>query len=112
MSQGGVYSQPHVVYEPSPGYRFIHAYLRVRNDGPLRSFNYGWCAMDVDSGEPVRPSLRTPWRGLVVPVDEAENYEAGGEMWRTLTFEYPVGRLPHFLTCGRTRFDVPSSPRN
>jgi hypothetical protein len=91
---------------------FIDAYLRIRNDGPQRSFSYGWCAMDVGSGEPVRPSLRTPRRGLVVPVDESEEYGAGAEMWRTLTFEYPVGRLPHFLTCGRARFDVPSSPPN
>ena len=97
----------YTVYEAPSGQRLIHAYLKVRNDGPRpRVFSYGACDLDLGA-ENILPGLITRYNGLMTTVENNETYPPGDVSYRDLTFTYPEGRLPTRLKCGYVTFDVP-----
>jgi len=97
----------YTVYEPPSGSRFIHAYLKVRNDSrQTREFGYDSCDLDL-GGEGVVAGLITRYNGVMSEMDKKEIYPPGDVNYRNLTFTYPEGRLPTRLKCGNVTFDVP-----
>jgi hypothetical protein len=95
-------------YEPERGQRFLHAYLRFRNDGPApRMYGYDACDLDLDGGNTVLPSLVTRYNGVASVMDRNETYAPAEESARHLTFAYPEGKLPTRLRCATITFPIP-----
>ena len=95
------------IYTPADGQRFLHLFLKVRNDAPVkRTFHYDSC--DLDLGEAhVTPGLVTNYNGPVMQIDTAESYASGAENPRWLIFSYPEERYPTRFRCGGATIDFP-----
>jgi hypothetical protein len=97
----------YTVYEPPSGARFLHAYLKVRNDSAqTRVFGYDSCDLDLGD-QSVVAGLITRYNGVMSEMDKSETYPPGDVNYRSLTFTYPEGRLPTRLKCGNVTFAVP-----
>ncbi|HXI58568.1 MAG TPA: hypothetical protein VNO55_21015 [Polyangia bacterium] len=98
------------VYHPEPGMRFIHAFLRFKNDDrQTRKFSYDACDLDLDD-EFVVPAIVTRYNGLMSVIDKDESYPPADVSYRALAFSYPVGRFPKRLKCALMTFDIPQGP--
>jgi hypothetical protein len=100
----------YTVYEPHKGARFLHAWLRFRNDsGQTRLYGYDGCDLDLDGGQ-VLPGMVTRYMGVMSIIEKNESYPPGDENARRLTFSYPEGRRPTRLKCGLVTFEIPQGP--
>ena len=97
----------YTIYEPPSGERFLHAYIKFRNDSnESRVFSYDACGVDLDGIE-VLPGMVTRYRGVMTKIEKNETYAPGEENSRNLTYNYPVGRLPSRIKCAHVTFDIP-----
>jgi hypothetical protein len=106
VSDGPNYLAPigYTAYKPARGTRFIHTYLKIRNDAAtLRGFGYDSCNLDLGE-QRIVPSLVTNYYGVQDVVKGDEDYEAGESSHRMLTFSYPKGLNPTRLQCGGVTF--------
>jgi len=96
------------IYEPEPGQRFIHAWIKFKNDSPqTRVFSYDACDLDMGD-ELLLPGVVIRYNGIATEIKRNETYPPGDVSYRILTFSYPVGHLPTRLKCGLTTFELPS----
>jgi len=106
VSDGPNYVAPigYTAYKPAHGARFIHMYMKIRNDAAmLRGFGYDSCNLDLGE-QRIVPSLVTISMGVLDVVKGDEDYEAGESSHRMLTFSYPKGLNPTRLQCGAVTF--------
>ena len=102
-----VHVSGYTAYEPERGQRFLHAYLKFRNDAAApRAFGYDTCELDLDGGA-VLPSLVVRYNGIAAVMEKNETYAPGEERARHLTFAYPEGKLPTRLQCAAVTFPIP-----
>jgi hypothetical protein len=95
------------IYTPADGQRFLHMFLKIRNDAQAkRTFHYDACDLDLGE-EHVTPGLVTNYNGPVRQIDVAEAYDSGEESPRWLIFSYPEGRYPTRFRCGGATIDLP-----
>jgi hypothetical protein len=95
-------------YQPKSGQKFLHAWLRFRNDaGAPRTFGYDACDLDLEGGADVLPSLVVRYNGVATLMERNETYAPGEESARHLTFAYPEGKLPTRLRCATVTFAIP-----
>jgi hypothetical protein len=94
-------------YEPERGQRFLHAWLKLRNEAAApRLFGYDACALDLDGGN-VLPSMVVRYNGVASVMEKNETYAPGEENARHLVFAYPEGKLPTHLQCATVSFPIP-----
>jgi hypothetical protein len=95
------------IYEPPDGHRFLHLFLKIRNDATAkRTFRYDACDLDLGDAH-VTPAVITNYNGPVRQIDTTESYDGGEESPRWLIFSYPDGRYPTRFRCGGATIDLP-----
>ena len=110
VSDGPNYLAPmgFTAFRPPHGKRFLHIYLRIRNDAKVtRWFGYDSCVVD-DGPSWVVPSLVTVAMGVQAVVHGDEEYSSQESSLRMLTFVYSVDSEPLRLRCGAAEFLLPA----
>jgi hypothetical protein len=98
---------PGTIYKPDDGQRFLHLYLKIRNDAATRRpFHYDQCDLDLGDRH-IEPGLVINYNGPVHEIPTPEAYDAGEESARWLIFSYPEHRYPTRLQCQALTIDFP-----
>jgi hypothetical protein len=94
----GVFT-PGTIYKPEDGQRFLHLFMKIRNEAPApRTFSYEGCDLDLSDGR-ITPGVITNYNGVAQEIAKSESYSPGDEKSRWLIFSYPEGKYPTRLKC-------------